>query len=55
MLEKTGWNRKEAARQLQISYRGLLYKIQEYELIPPGAYFGTLPKNPGFGPSGLKH
>ena len=35
MLEKTHWNRKEAARQLQISYRGLLYKIQEYQLLPP--------------------
>jgi DNA-binding NtrC family response regulator len=31
-LEKTGWNRKAAARLLNISYRGLLYKIQEYQL-----------------------
>jgi transcriptional regulator with GAF, ATPase, and Fis domain len=38
MLEKTHWNRKEAARQLQISYRGLLYKIQEYQLLPPASY-----------------
>ncbi|GAC1516584.1 MAG: acetoacetate metabolism transcriptional regulator AtoC [Terriglobales bacterium] len=41
MLEQTQWNRKEAARQLQISYRGLLYKIQEYQLTPPGAFFSS--------------
>jgi hypothetical protein len=29
-LEKTYWNRKQAARLLRISYRGLLYKIQQY-------------------------
>jgi DNA-binding NtrC family response regulator len=44
-LEKTHWNRKAAARELGISYRGLLYKIQEYELIPPGDYFSALHKN----------
>jgi two-component system, NtrC family, response regulator AtoC len=33
-LEKTQWNRKAAARELGISYRGLLYKIQEYHLMP---------------------
>ena len=27
-LERTHWNRKEAARQLQISYKALLYKIK---------------------------
>jgi two-component system response regulator AtoC len=32
MLEETKWNRKEAANRLQISYRTLLYKIQQYEL-----------------------
>jgi two-component system, NtrC family, response regulator AtoC len=31
-LEKTGWNRKDAARQLKISYRTLLYKIEQYQL-----------------------
>lgn len=35
MLEKTQWNRKAAARELGISYRGLLYKIREYQLISP--------------------
>jgi two-component system, NtrC family, response regulator AtoC len=33
-LEETHWNRKAAARVLSISYRALLYKIQEYQLIP---------------------
>lgn len=34
-LEQTHWNRKAAARLLNISYRALLYKIQEYNLAPP--------------------
>jgi DNA-binding NtrC family response regulator len=34
-LEETHWNRKAASRLLSISYRGLLYKIQEYRLVPP--------------------
>jgi DNA-binding NtrC family response regulator len=34
-LERTRWNRKAAARQLNVSYRALLYKIQEYGLTPP--------------------
>jgi DNA-binding NtrC family response regulator len=33
-LDQTRWNRKAAARLLNISYRGLLYKIQEYRLSP---------------------
>ena len=33
-LEQTRWNRKAAARLLNISYRALLYKIQEYHLAP---------------------
>ena len=31
-LEKTSWNRKAAARLLKISYRTLLYKIEQYQL-----------------------
>jgi DNA-binding NtrC family response regulator len=31
-LDGTGWNRKRAAKGLGISYRCLLYKIQEYNL-----------------------
>jgi len=34
-LDQTHWNRKAAARLLRISYRGLLYKIEEYRLAPP--------------------
>jgi DNA-binding NtrC family response regulator len=29
-LEATRWNRKQAARLLNISYRGLLYKIRQH-------------------------
>jgi DNA-binding NtrC family response regulator len=35
-LEQTHWNRKAAARLLNVSYRALLYKIQEYRLAPRG-------------------
>ena len=31
-LQKTGWNRKGAARLLKISYRTLLYKIDQYQI-----------------------
>jgi DNA-binding NtrC family response regulator len=31
-LEKTGWNRKAAARLLRVSYRTLLYKIDQYHM-----------------------
>ena len=31
-LDRTGWNRKNAAKALDISYRCLLYKIQQYDL-----------------------
>jgi DNA-binding NtrC family response regulator len=31
-----GWNRRNAARTLNISYRSLLYKIQQYQLRPYG-------------------
>jgi DNA-binding NtrC family response regulator len=33
-LQKTGWNRKAAARLLKVSYRTLLYKIDQYQLKP---------------------
>jgi DNA-binding NtrC family response regulator len=29
-LEQTNWNRKQAAANLQISYKALLYKIRQY-------------------------
>jgi DNA-binding NtrC family response regulator len=28
-LERTRWNRKRAAQELQISYKSLLYKIKQ--------------------------
>ena len=31
-LDRSGWNRRHAAMQLGISYRSLLYKIQNYQL-----------------------
>lgn len=31
-LKRTGWNRKQAARLLEISYRGLLYKIRRHNI-----------------------
>jgi two-component system, NtrC family, response regulator AtoC len=31
-LQKTGWNRKAAARLLSVSYRSLLYKIERYHM-----------------------
>jgi len=37
-LEQTGWNRKAAARLLRVSYRTLLYKIQQYHMTPPDSY-----------------
>ena len=33
-LQKTGWNRKAAARMIKVSYRTLLYKIEQYHLRP---------------------
>jgi two-component system, NtrC family, response regulator AtoC len=43
-LENTGWNRKAAASDLQISYKALLYKIKQYKLAPPQK---QLVRNPG--------
>lgn len=34
-LDQTRWNRKAAARLLQVSYRTLLYKIEHYHMRPP--------------------
>jgi two-component system, NtrC family, response regulator AtoC len=36
-LEVSGWNRRHAAKHLNISYRGLLYKIQQHRLLPKGS------------------
>jgi DNA-binding NtrC family response regulator len=32
VLSKTNWNRRKAAKLLEVSYRSLLYKIKEYQL-----------------------
>jgi len=34
-LDKTNWNRKQAAGELRISYKALLYKIKQYGIQPP--------------------
>ena len=40
-LECSGWNRKAAANDLQISYKALLYKIKQYNLTPPPKQYGS--------------
>ena len=42
-LEKTGWNRKAAARLLGVSYRTILYKIEQYEMRAPDSYLPSFP------------
>jgi len=37
-LEKTGWNRKAAARLLKVGYRTLLYKIDQYHMSASDSY-----------------
>jgi two-component system, NtrC family, response regulator AtoC len=41
-LEVSGWNRRHAAKYLNISYRGLLYKIQQHQLVPRAT---TMPRS----------
>jgi two-component system response regulator AtoC len=36
-LAETRWNRKAAAQLLKVSYRTLLYKIEQYHMTPPNA------------------
>jgi two-component system response regulator AtoC len=33
-LDANGWNRRRAAQYLNISYRALLYKIQQHRIRP---------------------
>ena len=42
-LQKTGWNRKAAARLLQVSYRTLLYKIDQYHMSSSEPFLSPLP------------
>jgi two-component system response regulator AtoC len=44
-LQKTGWNRKAAARLLQVSYRTLLYKIDQYHMSASESFLSPLPGN----------
>jgi DNA-binding NtrC family response regulator len=44
-LEKTGWNRKAAARLLKVSYRTLLYKIEQYHMSASEAHAPAYPGN----------
>jgi two-component system response regulator AtoC len=34
-LMRTGWNKRKAARRLQISYKALLYKIKGCGIVDP--------------------
>jgi DNA-binding NtrC family response regulator len=42
-LAKTGWNRKAAARLLGLSYRSILYKIDQYQMTAPEPYISSVP------------
>jgi two-component system, NtrC family, response regulator AtoC len=42
-LEKTAWNRKAAARLLKVSYRSLLYKIEQYHMSAAEPHTSPLP------------
>ena len=44
-LEKTGWNRKAASRLLGISYRTILYKIDQYQMSVSESYLASFPGN----------
>jgi DNA-binding NtrC family response regulator len=62
-LEQTRWNRKAAARLLKVSYRTLLYKIQQYHMKPPDSAYPYVAENgmkdeeharPEFGPRAIR-
>jgi DNA-binding NtrC family response regulator len=44
-LDQTKWNRKAAARLLKVSYRTLLYKIDQYHMTAPEPYFSPFARN----------
>jgi DNA-binding NtrC family response regulator len=47
-LRDCNWNRRQAALQLNISYKALLYKIKQYELRPPAPVVPPMkPKSTG--------
>jgi two-component system response regulator AtoC len=49
-LEQARWNRKAAARLLKVSYRTLLYKIEQYHMTPPAGHLSGY----GSGNGGLR-
>jgi DNA-binding NtrC family response regulator len=42
-LDRTGWNRKAAAQLLDVSYRTLLYKIEQYRMRAPESNVNGFP------------
>ncbi|HEY3975216.1 MAG TPA: sigma 54-interacting transcriptional regulator [Candidatus Sulfotelmatobacter sp.] len=46
-LQDTGWNRKRAAKLLDISYRGLLYKIRQHSLTEESEWDSATPVRQG--------
>jgi len=54
-LEKTGWNRKAAARLLKVSYRTILYKIEQYHMKAPEGYSSPMVTNGYRAGNGLKN
>jgi len=54
-LEKTGWNRKAAARLLKVSYRTILYKIEQYHMKAPESYSSPFIENGYRNGNGIKN
>ena len=52
-LEQARWNRKAAARLLKVSYRTLLYKIEQYHMSPPASPSSRLRKRRASGSGSL--
>ena len=38
VLEKTDWNRSKASKILKVSYKTLLNKISELDIVPPSNF-----------------
>ena len=46
-LDDANWNRRQAAVQLHISYKALLYKIKQHGLVPSGSHATHMVASPG--------
>ena len=53
-LGKTGWNRKAAARLLGVSYRTMLYKIDQYHMTASDSFVSPIADADFTGPDQLK-